>query len=77
VPIAQLTGIAFAIAAAAAWGGSDFTGGFASRRVGPLRVLALSRLAGLACYAMLAVVSRETVPPVPSMGWAAAAGLSG
>jgi len=77
MPIVQLTGIAFAVAAAAAWGGSDFTGGFASRRIGPLRVLVLSRLAGLACYAVLAAVSGEGVPSGPSIGWAAAAGLCG
>lgn len=77
MPIAQLTGIVLAVAAAGAWGGSDFTGGFASRRVGPLRVLALSRLAGLACYGALAAVSREAVPPAASMGWAGAAGLCG
>jgi len=77
MPIAQLTGIAFAVAAAGAWGGSDFTGGLASRRLGPLPVLALSRLAGLACYAVLAAVSGEGIPPAASLGWAAAAGLCG
>ncbi len=77
MPFVQLTGIGFAVAAAVAWGGSDFTGGYASRRVGPLHVLALSRLAGLACYVILALVSREAAPPTASVGWAAAAGCSG
>jgi drug/metabolite transporter (DMT)-like permease len=77
MPIAQLTGMALAVGAAAAWGGSDFTGGHASRREGPLRVLALSRLAGLACYATLAIVSGEPVPPTASIAWAAAAGAAG
>jgi len=77
MPIAPLTGMALAVGAAAAWGGSDFTGGYASRREGPLRVLALSRLAGLACYVTLAVVSGEPVPPTASIVWAAAAGAAG
>jgi drug/metabolite transporter (DMT)-like permease len=77
VPLAQLTGIALAVGAAVAWGGSDFTGGYASRRAGPLHVLVLSRLAGLVCYATLAIVSGEAAPPPASMAWAAMAGCAG
>ena len=74
---AQATGFLLALGAATAWGGADFSGGLASRRSSPLGVLAVSRLAGLLCYAGLAVATREHLPPVPSIGWAAAAGISG
>ncbi len=59
------------------WGGADFGGGLASRRTNHLAVLALSRLSGLALLGALAVVTRESLPQVASVGWAAAAGLSG
>ncbi len=75
--VAQATGILIALGAAVAWGGADFSGGLASRRAGPLQVLALSRLAGFACYATVALAGREPLPPAASLGWALAAGMSG
>ena len=72
-----MTGVFLALGASVAWGGADFAGGLASRRIGFLQVLALSRLAGFSCYATVAIVSRESLPPLASLAWAAAAGASG
>lgn len=77
MPVTQATGMALALGAAAAWGGADFYGGLASRRSGALQVLALSRLAGLVCYATVSAVGREAWPPAASVGWAVAAGMLG
>jgi drug/metabolite transporter (DMT)-like permease len=59
------------------WGGADFSGGLASRRTNHLAVLALSRLSGLVLLAAMAAVTRESLPPLTSAEWAAAAGLAG
>lgn len=75
--IAPATGVLLALGASLAWGGADFIGGLVSRRIGSLQALALSRIAGLLCYATLAIVSREPLPPLESLVWAAAAGASG
>lgn len=75
--VAQATGVILALAAAAMWGGADFAGGLASRRTNHLAVLALSRLSGLVLLGAMAMVMRESLPPLRSAGWAAAAGLSG
>jgi len=77
VLIAQAAGVLFALGASVSWGGADFIGGLVSRRIGSLQVLALSRIAGLTCYASLALISREALPPLDSLMWAAAAGASG
>ncbi len=75
--LTHATGILIALGAAVAWGGADFSGGLASRRSGPLQVLALSRVAGFACYTVVALIGREPLPPAASLGWALAAGMSG
>lgn len=75
--IAQAAGVLLALGASVSWGGADFVGGLVSRRIGPLRVLALSRIGGFASYVTLAVLSREPWPPFESLVWAAAAGASG
>jgi drug/metabolite transporter (DMT)-like permease len=77
VLIAQAAGILLALGASVSWGGADFAGGLVSRRIGSLKVFALSRIGGFASYATFAVISREPFPPVESLVWAAAAGAAG
>jgi len=66
-----------ALTAALAWGGSDFTGGLASRRSSPLEVLALSRISVLVLLAAAAAGTRDPLPTLTAAAWAAGAGLSG
>jgi drug/metabolite transporter (DMT)-like permease len=75
--ILPLAGILFALASAAAWGFADFFGGIASRRSSHVEVLALSRLSLVGVLTTLAVVTKDPLPPAPSVAWAIASGLCG
>jgi drug/metabolite transporter (DMT)-like permease len=70
-------GILFALASALVWGGGDFAGGFATRRSGPFRTLALSAFSGLVLLIAAALVLREGFPTLTGMTWAMLAGISG
>jgi drug/metabolite transporter (DMT)-like permease len=74
---ANLLGILFALASACLGGGGDFIGGWATRRSGPLPVLALSSLSGLVFMLVCALAWREALPSPGSIGWAIAAGVVG
>jgi drug/metabolite transporter (DMT)-like permease len=69
--------ILFALSAAAAWGSGDFTGGLASRRVGPFHTVLVSYSVGLFALVIVALARREQFPPVSDLTWGAVAGLSG
>jgi len=63
--------------AAAAWGGGDFAGGLASKRASVFRVVAVAHGSGLAAMLLLALVTREPIPPFASLAWGAFAGFIG
>jgi drug/metabolite transporter (DMT)-like permease len=68
--------ILLALATAVVYGGADFLGGLAARRVRALLVVGWSQLAGWALVTVLAVGTRGS--PVPAdFGWGAAAGAVG
>lgn len=69
--------IIYGVASAATWGAADFIGGFATKRTSPYRILFLGELSGLIPFAMLAMATGETVPPLTDMLWAALASLLG
>ena len=69
--------ILFALCAAIAWGSGDFTGGLASRRVGPFHTVLISYSVGLLALVVVALVRREQFPPTSDLVWGAIAGLSG
>lgn len=62
---------------AASFGAGDFLGGLASRRSGPLRVVAVSQLYGLALVFLLLPVFPPEVFAIEDLLWGAAAGMSG
>jgi drug/metabolite transporter (DMT)-like permease len=68
---------ALSLAAAAAWGAGDFSGGLATKRADVFRVVAAAHAFGLVMMLALAVITREPVPPLATFGWGAAAGISG
>lgn len=70
-------GAALALAAAAVWGGGDFSGGLAARRADPFRVLPWAAAAGLVLLAVAMAAAREALPSAASAGWAGAAGALG
>lgn len=74
---AGLAGVFFAVLAALSWGGGDFSGGLASRRLNPYQVLALSALTGALFLGPAGWFTHEPIPGFPSILLAAAAGASG
>jgi drug/metabolite transporter (DMT)-like permease len=68
--------LGLALGASVAWGGSDFLAGLATRRLGVLRVLALSQGIGLVALLALVAVAGRSAPPASAALAAAAAGLA-
>ena len=70
-------GILLGLAAALLYGGSDFGGGLASRRLGPVRVaVAGSAVAAAAAWTVL-IMSGGPGPSVRAIAWGLASGLAG
>jgi len=59
------------------WGGGDFVGGLAARRISHFQVVALAALSGLAVFVPIGILRGEGLPSTSSALWALAAGLSG
>lgn len=73
----ELTVIIFGLLASASWGAGDFSGGLATRKQPAIGVLFLAHFVGLLMFIVLALLTRESFPPIADMGWGAIAGLSG
>jgi len=73
----ELSGVLYGLVSAAAWGGGDYTGGAATRRMNALAVVAVSHLIGLMLLLTLAVLSGERLPSTPDLLWGTGAGLAG
>jgi drug/metabolite transporter (DMT)-like permease len=72
-----LTAIALALGASICWGVGDFLGGFSSRRMPALTVLAVAEVTGLAAIGVF-VAARGLAPPGWSaVAFAATAGVAG
>jgi len=74
---ASLLAILLALAAAAAWGTGDFTGGLASRRVDAFRSVLIAFSVGLVALLIVALARAEPLPPPADLAWGALAGLGG
>jgi len=68
-------GIALALGASVAWGGSDFAAGLAARRRSPLVVLVGSQACGLVVVVAVVAAGGEPLPAPGAMALACAAGL--
>ena len=77
MPPSHLTGVFFALIAAALYGAGDFCGGVASRRHHVVQVLLLASFSSVILLGVLIVVLGETVPPARDLLWAGAAGTAG
>jgi drug/metabolite transporter (DMT)-like permease len=66
---------AFGVASALSWGAGDFCGGLATKKASVSQVVVASQLAGAAALVALALVWRESVPPLTNLLWCGAAGL--
>jgi len=72
-----LLSILYGILSAATWGAADFIGGFATKRTAAYRVLFLAEIASLVPFIALALIMRETFPPLVDLFWGAFASLIG
>src|SRR5690242_8022053 len=73
----MIMGILLGLAAALLYGGSDFGGGLASRRFGPVRVTVVgSAVSTVLAWAAL-LVSGGPGPDVRAVAWGLASGLAG
>ena len=72
-----LIGAFLGLAAAAAWGASDFSGGFASKHNNAIIVLGFGASAGTAVFLVLALLRGETLLPWQDVLWALASGVMG
>ena len=68
---------AFALMAAACWGGGDFIGGLATRRSGSFRAVLVIFSVGLLALLLVAFVRAEPIPSFADLAWGALAGLLG
>jgi len=73
----EIAVVVFGLLASASWGAGDFSGGLATRKQSVISVLFIAHLLGLVLFAGLALLTRETMPPITDLVWGALAGLSG
>ncbi len=73
----HVTGVMFALAAAAMWGTGDFTGGVATRRANQYQVLVMSATSGLVFLLIVVLATGESFPRWDSLLWALGAGALG
>jgi drug/metabolite transporter (DMT)-like permease len=73
----QFTTAAYGMAAMAAWGTSDFLGGYFTRRANAFVFTAVVNLGGLFLVGALALASHTAFPSERSAAWALAGGVSG
>lgn len=69
--------ILYGILSAASWGAADFIGGLASKRTSPYRILFLAEIAGLIPFTVLALLTRESLPPAMDLLLSVGASLLG
>jgi drug/metabolite transporter (DMT)-like permease len=73
----ELTAITFGLLSAVSWGAGDFSGGVATRRSSVVAVVAISHSFGLLLILVLALLSREPMPPVGDLLLGSIGGISG
>ena len=61
--------ILYGLVSAIGWGAADFTGGLASRRNSPNRVLFLAELSGLILLLIISLSIGEPIPSLPAWLW--------
>jgi drug/metabolite transporter (DMT)-like permease len=65
------------LAAAASWGGGDFSGGLAAKRVSVFRVVAVAHGCGLVAMLFMVCITGEAIPERADLMWGAFAGFTG
>jgi drug/metabolite transporter (DMT)-like permease len=75
--MSNLAPIGFGLTTTAAWGGSNFLGGYASRGANPFVLATISNLAGLALIIAVATTFHAPMPSRHALTWSVVAGAAG
>ena len=67
----------FGVASSLSWGGGDFIGGMASRRIPARQMVAMVNVVGVIIAAILGLLSGQPIPPASDLMWGLAAGFCG
>jgi drug/metabolite transporter (DMT)-like permease len=73
----EITAVFFGLAASATWGAGDFSGGIATKRANVISVITVVHAIGFVFMLILAIATREPIPPLADWIWGAVAGLAG
>lgn len=73
----ELPALLFGLFAALSWGGGDFCGGLASKRIDAYTVVLVAEFVGAMLLAALALIFQEAIPAREPLLWAGAGGLVG
>jgi drug/metabolite transporter (DMT)-like permease len=73
----ELGSIVYGLISALSWGAGDFSGGLATKRSNVYGVIAISQLFGVTLLIVLAILFKDTFPPLDHCLWAIVAGISG
>ncbi|MBC8504499.1 MAG: DMT family transporter [Anaerolineales bacterium] len=73
----HILGALIALGAAISWGGGDFSGGYAARKINHFQVLFLTSLSSLSLLLILAIVWVEGIPSTTNAIYAILAGTAG
>lgn len=74
---ADILAVLSGLASAASWGTGDFSGGMATRRGNAYSVVIISEVIGTLFLIVIALATRESMPPAPDLLLAAVAGVAG
>lgn len=74
--LAHVFGILFALISAATWGGGDFSGGLATRRMSQFQALTTGAVSGLVILVCLALLLGEPIPSPTDILWSTLAGVA-
>ena len=77
MPDPAITAGAYSLAAAAAWGAADFSGGLATKKSSAFGSVVVAHGTGLVFMLLLAVVTGDSLPDRAGWLWGVAAGISG
>jgi len=72
-----LASVSLSLASALSWGGGDFSGGVAAKKINTFQVVAVAHGTGLVLVLALALLRGEVFPGQHAMLWGAYAGIAG
>ena len=69
--------VSYGLATAVTWGAADFAGGLAAKKANVFKVVLVAHASSLVIVAAVALLSRESLPPLASHLWGGLSGIAG